>query len=79
MKQNKQKQKKAHKYREQTDGYYRERQDGQKGEGEGEIQLPVMEQVSHKDDRYTISNIINSTEIVLYGDKMVAIFVVRTA
>ena len=37
--------------------------------GSGRYRLPVMEQISHRNKRHSISNIVNDTAIVLYGDR----------
>ena len=36
--------------------------------GSGKYRLPVMEGVSHGDQRYSIGNIVSGSIIALYGD-----------
>lgn len=43
------------------------REMGKMGEREWEIQVPVIEQISHKNK--SIGNTVNGTIIVLYGDR----------
>ena len=62
-------QKQTHKYTEQNDGLQRVR-NGQNGWREVRgTSFPVTEWISHRDERYSIGNIVNGTVIALYGDR----------
>ena len=39
------------------------------GEGDWKYSLPVMELIKHRDERYSIRNIVSGILIVLYGDR----------
>ena len=38
--------------------------------GSGRYRVPVMEGISHGDDRFNIRSIINGTVTVLYGNRL---------
>lgn len=65
------KQNQNYKYRDQTGGFQREggRRMDKMGEGEREIQLPVIERVSHENKGCSTGNTVNGTVLVLCGDR----------
>lgn len=75
------KKKQTHKYRRQTDGYQRSRV-GKWPKwvtGNGRYRLPVMEWVSHRDERYSIRSIVYNTIKSTVWWQMVAILVLSIA
>ena len=65
------KQKQTLKYRDQTDGCQRwGRGNGEKWvKGNGRCMVTVMEWISHRDEKYSVENIVSGFVIALHGDR----------